>query len=75
MRLGIHTNDTTLPARTWWNEGGRLPGFFKSLSGSDAWMNDYYTPGTTITVDGEPYYPLVTGPDTRYRDMFLIRAR
>ena len=75
MRLGIHTNDATLPARTWWNEGGRLPGFFKSLSGSDAWMNDYYTPGTTITVDGEPYYPLVTGPDTRYRDMFLIRAR
>lgn len=75
MRLGVNTNDATIPARTWMNEGGKLPGIYKSLSGSDAYMLKYYTPGETLTVDGEPYYPIISGPDVRYRDMFLIRAR
>ena len=75
MRLSVNTNDPTIPARTWWNEGGKLPGIFKGLSGPNTWMESYFTPGETLTVDNEPYYPIVSGPDLRFRDMFLIRAR
>jgi hypothetical protein len=57
----------------YFNQGGRCLGIFKSLSGSDAFMNNFYTPGQNFVVDGENYYPVLTGSDSLYRDMFLIR--
>lgn len=50
-----------------------LPGIYRSLAGSDAYMNQYYTAGTTYVVGTENYYPYYVGNYTAYRDLFLIR--
>lgn len=73
MQLGVVEATTSNQSQAFFNEGGRCLGIYKSLSGSDAFMNDYYTAGQNFIVDGENYYPYVTGRDTLYRDMFLIR--
>jgi hypothetical protein len=73
MRLGIVESTTSDQSQMFYNEGGRCLGIYKSLSGSDAFMNNFYTPGQNFIIDGENYYPYVTGPDVLYRDMFLIR--
>jgi hypothetical protein len=70
MKCVIHESDNSL---VYFNQGGRLPGIYKSLSGSDEFMNRYYVPGQNFIVDSENYYPYVTGSDAQYRDMFLIR--
>jgi hypothetical protein len=70
MLCVAHESDNSL---TYFNQGGRLPGIYKSLSGSDEFMNRYYVPGQNFIVDSENYYPYVTGTDAQYRDMFLIR--
>lgn len=55
------------------NQGGRLNGMFKSLSGADVFMERYYNPGQNFVIGGQNFYPVLTGTDTAYRDMFLIR--
>jgi hypothetical protein len=70
MMLTI-THETT--SLCYFNQGGRLPGIYKSLSGSDEFLNRYYVPGQNFIVDSENYYPYVTGENALYRDMFLIR--
>jgi hypothetical protein len=70
MMLCVTSETTSL---SYFNQGGRLPGIYKSLSGSDEFMNRYYVPGQNFIVDSENYYPYVTGTDALYRDMFLIR--
>lgn len=50
-----------------------LPGLYRSLAGSDAYMNLYYTTGTTYVVGTENYYPYTVGTNTAYKDLFLIR--
>ena len=70
MMLGITSTTTSL---AYFNQGGRLPGIYKSLSGTDEFMNRYYVPGQNFIVDSENFYPYVTGTDALYRDMFLIR--
>jgi hypothetical protein len=73
MQLGVVEATTTDQSQAFFNEGGRCLGIYKSLSGSDAFMDNFYTPGQNFIIDGENYYPYVTGRDTLYRDMFLIR--
>jgi hypothetical protein len=73
MQMGISENTTTDQSQMYFNQGGRCLGIFKSLSGSDAFMNNFYTPGQNFVVDGENYYPVLTGSSTTNRDMFLIR--
>ena len=70
MMLSITSNNTT---EAYFNQGGRLPGLFKSLSGSDTFMERYYNPGQNFVINNENWYPVVTGTDTLYRDMFLIK--
>jgi len=70
MLCVTHESNNSL---TYFNQGGKLPGIYKSLSGSDEFMNRYYVPGQNFIVDSENYYPYVTGTDALYRDMFLIR--
>ena len=60
-------------AQVFINQGGRLNGIFKSLSGADVFMERYYNPGQNFVIGGQNFYPVVTGTDTAYRDMFLIR--
>ena len=55
------------------NFTGKLKGIFRSLSGSDTYMNNYYADGQTFTVAGDSYYPYAIGDDTLARDLFLIR--
>jgi hypothetical protein len=55
------------------NAGGTAIGLYKSMSGSDTFLQQYYTPGQTFAVNNEAYYPYVIGNNTLYRDMFLIR--
>jgi hypothetical protein len=57
----------------YYTQGGRCLGIWKSLSGSDQFMNNYYNPGQNFVIDNEDYYPVVVGSDTSFRDMFLIR--
>jgi hypothetical protein len=73
MRLGIVENTTSSQDQMWFHEGGRCLGIYKGLSGSDAFMNNYYSPGQNFIIDGENYYPYITGSDVLFRDMFLIR--
>jgi hypothetical protein len=73
MQLGIVENTVTNQSQMYFNQGGRCLGIFKSLSGSDVFMNNFYTPGQNFVVDGENYYPVITGSDSVFRDMFLIR--
>lgn len=60
-------------AQVFINQGGALNGMYKSLSGADVFMERYYNPGQNFTIGGSNWYPVVTGTDTAYRDMFLIR--
>lgn len=55
------------------NSGGNAIGLYKSMGGSDSFMQQYYTPGQTFVVNNEPYYAYAIGNDTLYRDLFLIR--
>lgn len=55
------------------NSGSTLIGVYKSMGGSDLFMQQYYTPGQSFLVNGEYYYPYAIGNDTLYRDLFLIR--
>lgn len=73
MQLGITESDMADPGLAFINEGGRCLGIYKSLSGTDEFMNKFYVPGQTFVVEGENYYPYVIGEDTLFRDMFLIR--
>jgi hypothetical protein len=60
-------------AQVFINQGGALAGIYKSLSGADVFMERYYNPGQNFTIGGSSWYPVVTGTDTAFRDMFLIR--
>lgn len=53
--------------------GGTAIGLYKSMGGSDQFMQEYYTPGQTFVVNNEAYYAYAIGNDTLYRDLFLIR--
>jgi hypothetical protein len=55
------------------NSGGNAIGLYKSLGGTDTFMQQYYTPGQTFVVNSEPYYAYAIGNDTTYRDLFLVR--
>ena len=50
-----------------------LPGIYRSLAGSDAFMSQFYTPGTTYVVGTENYYPYTIGNNTGFKDLMLIR--
>jgi hypothetical protein len=70
MMISITSNTIS---ETYFNQGGMLPGLYKSLSGSDEFMERYYNPGQNFVIDAQDWYPVVTGTDTLYRDMFLIK--
>jgi len=70
MMISVTSNTIS---EAYFNQGGRLPGFYKSLSGSDEFIERYYNPGQNFVINNENWYPVVTGSDTLYRDMFLIR--
>jgi hypothetical protein len=53
--------------------GGTAIGLYKSMSGSDTFLQQYYTPGQTFVINNEAYYAYVIGNDGLYRDMFLVR--
>jgi hypothetical protein len=55
------------------NPGGTLIGLYKSLGGTDTFMQLYYTPGQTFIVNNEAYYAYALGNDTNNRDLFLVR--
>jgi hypothetical protein len=55
------------------NSGGNAIGLYKSMGGTDTFMQQYYTPGQTFVVNSEPYYAYAIGNDTNYRDLFLVR--
>jgi len=55
------------------NSGGTAIGLYKSMGGSDSFMQQYYTPGQTFVVNNEAYYAYAIGNDTLYRDLFLVR--
>jgi hypothetical protein len=68
-------DSSTVTSYTYINRGGRCLGIYKGMSGSDAYMNNYYTPGQIFTIDGDSYTPILTNGETAYRDMFLVRAK
>jgi len=70
MMISVSSNNIN---EAYFNQGGRLYGFYKSLSGADEFMERYYNPGQNFVINNENWYPVVTGTDTLYRDMFLIR--
>lgn len=55
------------------NPGGTLIGVYKSMGGTDSFMQQYYTPGQTFVINNEAYYAYALGNDTNHRDLFLIR--
>jgi hypothetical protein len=55
------------------NQAGAIKGMYRSLSGSDTFMNNYYSAGQTFTIGTDSFYPYAVGDDTLYRDLFLIR--
>jgi hypothetical protein len=67
-------HQSTNTAYTYYNAGGSCIGLYKSLGGSDTYMNNYYTSTSqTFTINGESYVPFLSGTDTNYRDMWLVR--
>jgi len=70
MMITIASNNIN---EAYFNQGGLLYGLYKSLSGADEFMERYYNPGQNFVIDNEDWYPVVTGTDTLYRDLFLIR--
>jgi hypothetical protein len=74
--INFMVSDTsTVTNYTYANKGGKALGIFKSISGPDTWMSNYYTANQIFTVDGDPYWPFVCNGDLVVRDMFLLRAR
>lgn len=55
------------------NPGGQAIGLYKSLGGTNTFLERYYTPGQTFVVNNEAYYAYAIGNDANYRDLFLIR--
>lgn len=55
------------------NPGGTLIGIYKSMGGTDTFMQQYYTPGQTFVINNEAYYAYAIGNDTNHRDLFLVR--
>jgi hypothetical protein len=55
------------------NSGGQAIGLYKSLGGTNTFLERYYTPGQTFVVNNEAYYAYAIGNDANYRDLFLIR--
>jgi hypothetical protein len=70
MMISITSNTIS---EAYFNQGGMLPGLYKSISGSDEFMERYYNPGQNFSIDNEDWYPVTTGSDTLYRDLFLVR--
>jgi hypothetical protein len=70
MMISVTSNTIS---QAYFNQGGMLPGFYKSLSGSDEFMERYYNPGQNFVIDNEDWYPVTTGTDTLYRDLFMIK--
>ena len=67
-------HQSTVSSYTYFNPGGQCLGIYKSLGGSDAYMNNYYTSTSQVfTIGGDSYVPYVVGTDTLYRDMYLVR--
>lgn len=67
-------HQSTVSAYTYYNAGGSCLGIYKSLGGSDAYMNNYYTSTSQVfTVGSDSYVPYLSGTDTLYRDMYLVR--
>ena len=67
-------HQSTNSSYTYFNAGGSCLGIYKSLGGSDAYMNNYYTSTSQVfTIGGDSYVPYIVGTDTLYRDMFLVR--
>ena len=55
------------------NAGGQIFGLYKSLGGTDSYMQQFYTPGQTVLVNGENYYCYAIGDTAASRDLFLVR--
>lgn len=55
------------------NSGGTAIGLYKSLSGTDTFLQNYYSPGQTFVVNNEAYYAYAIGNDSNFRDLFLVR--
>jgi hypothetical protein len=55
------------------NSGGNAIGLYKSMGGSDIFMQQFYTPGQTFVVNNEAYYAYAIGNVASYRDLFLVR--
>jgi hypothetical protein len=55
------------------NPGGQAIGLYKSLGGTETFLQRYYTPGQTFVVNNEAYYSYAIGNDASHRDLFLIR--
>jgi hypothetical protein len=53
--------------------GGNTIGLYKSMGGSDTFMQLYYTPGQTFVINNEAYYAYAIGNLALYRDLFLVR--
>ena len=67
-------HQSTVTTYTYYNAGGNCLGIYKSLGGSDAYMNNYYTSTSQVfTIGSDSYVPFLAGTDTLYRDMYLVR--
>lgn len=55
------------------NSGGTAYGIYKSSCGSDMFLANIFTPGSTYTVGTESYYGYRVGFYAANRDIFLIR--
>jgi hypothetical protein len=55
------------------NPGGNLIGVYKSLGGTETFLQQYYTPGQQFVINNEAYYAYSIGNDISHRDLFLIR--
>jgi len=55
------------------NPGGQAIGLYKSMGGTETFLQRYYTPGQTFVVNNEAYYAYSIGNDSSYRDLFLVR--
>lgn len=60
-------------SQTSMNPGGQAIGLYKSMGGSETFLQRYYTPGQTFVVNNEGYYAYSLGNNALYRDLFLIR--
>lgn len=56
-----------------YNAGGTAIGIYKSSSGSDAFLSNIFTPGSSYTVGSDTFYGYRVGYYSSNRDIFLIR--